>query len=285
MIPNILITYELPNQYPPGSDLLSTPTLMHPRSFQTLRIVMPAYYLAWHSGKLTANHHRLPIHSQRRKHEPRHRVLYPSMFIFVFILSKDSPLTFSLNLLTFALQYPHIPYQVYRRYKKHPILLIICIKISPATLLQHEFTPCPEHPFICIMALPIWDDSTVQELYLIGKQVAQESACAEDKLRALHVISEVHEKQYGKIMACLSEEPPNLRKALKHVEDAEAAMMIGVFAGHKERPTAVLDTTLNSRIWIDGSILYSQSRSFSLHQDAVRQRIEAVYHGHHYSVM
>lgn len=138
-------------------------------------------------------------------------------------------------------------------------------EISPATLLQGEFTRCPEDPFMyqasspfwakrclvlsqstieghiedteplhplvvltmfltydarCILALPRWDDSTIQELYSIAKQVAQESTCVEDeKLRALHVISEVHENQYTKIMACLLEEPPNLRKALKYVED------------------------------------------------------------------
>lgn len=70
------------------------------------------------------------------------------------------------------------------------------------------------------MALQRQDDSTVQDLYLISKQVVEELGCAEDeKLRALHVISEAHEKQYGKILACLLEEPPNLPKMLQYVVD------------------------------------------------------------------
>jgi hypothetical protein len=51
--------------------------------------------------------------------------------------------------------------------------------------------------------------------------------CAEDeKLRVLHVISEVHKKQYGKILACLLEEPPNFPKMLKYVKNGKEYSML-----------------------------------------------------------
>lgn len=75
-------------------------------------------------------------------------------------------------------------------------------------------------------ALQRWDDSTLQELYLISKQVVEELGCADEKLRVLHVISEVHKKQYGKTLACLLEEPPNFPKMLKYVKNCKEYSML-----------------------------------------------------------
>ncbi|EIE83645.1 hypothetical protein G6F46_011726 [Rhizopus delemar] len=108
-----------------------------------------------------------------------------------------------------------------------------CLLLSRSVAEGHIGESNPLHPLVaftmfltfearCIMALQWWDDSTLQELYLISKQVVEKLRCAEDeKLRALHIISEVHEKQYGKVLACLLEKPPNLPKMLKYVKDSK----------------------------------------------------------------
>lgn len=106
-----------------------------------------------------------------------------------------------------------------------------CLLLSRATIEAHINEDEPLHPLValtmfltygerCRMALPRWDDQTIQVLCSVAKQFSEETEHAEDgKLKALQVISEVHEKQYSKIRACLTEEPPNISKSLQDLEN------------------------------------------------------------------
>ncbi|KAI8888362.1 hypothetical protein K501DRAFT_303791 [Backusella circina FSU 941] len=215
-IPEDLHLFKIPSDYRPGDDklskiILSNSTIID-QILKSLLDVTPGTY--------TTDNTEWP-------NDLRSDILYvprigisSSLPPILIEVQKRIDQTFMAKLITYSIN-------VFMRYKFYPIVLIFCVdtvnqavinessaNMDPIVAIQYFFGSQQR----TIMALDLYDDVTIIELYTIAKNETEKHVGAsKSQLNALTTICSASEDQFKKIKNILKDELPANSKAFRYV--------------------------------------------------------------------